>query len=66
MTVRELIKTLLDYPMDVNVTIYDRDNQINKNIIYVGASPNDNNAWYDENEIPDKASYIEILISNNN
>ena len=66
MTVKELIKVLLDYPMDVNVTIYDRDTKLNKELLYIGASPNDAGAWYDDNEMPHKASYVECLIGNNN
>lgn len=61
MTVKELITILLDYPMNVNVTIYDRDTKEQKDLIYAGASPNDKGAWYDDNEMPDKASYVEIL-----
>ena len=62
---KDLIKILLDYPMDVNITIYDRDTKSNKELIYVGASPNDKEAWYDDNEMPHKASYVEFLIGNN-
>jgi hypothetical protein len=61
MTVKELITILLDYPMNVNVTIYDRDTREQKDLIYAGASPNDKEAWYDDNEMPDKVSYVEIL-----
>ena len=64
MTVKELIKTLLNYPMDVNVTIYDRNTKSNRELIYVGTSPNDKDAWYDDDEIPQKASYVEFLIGN--
>ena len=61
MTVKELITILLEYPLNVNVTIYDHDTKEQKDLIYVGASPKDEGAWYDDNEMPDKASYVEIL-----
>lgn len=62
MTVKELITILLEYPMNVNISIYDRDTREQKDLIYTGASPNDKGAWYDDNEMPDKVSYVEILI----
>ena len=62
MTNKDLIKILLDYPMDVDITIYDRNTKSNKELIYVGSSPNDKEAWHNDNEIPNKASYVEFLI----
>ena len=61
MTVKELITTLLDYPLDKEIKIYDRDTKEEKDLIYAGASPKDEEAWYDDNEMPDKVSYVEIL-----
>lgn len=66
MKVRDLIKTLLDYPMDIDITVYDRESKSNRELLYIGSSPNDINAWYDDNEMPHKASYVEILIGDNN
>jgi len=65
MKVRDLIKSLLEYPMDIDVTVYDRDSKEKKDIIYAGASPVDYNAWYDDEELPDKVSFVEILVSKN-
>ena len=61
MTVKELITILLEYPMNVNVTIYDRDTKEEKDLIYAGASPKDKKAWYNDNELPYNVSYVEIL-----
>ena len=66
MKVKELIKTLLEYPMDVDINIYDRDLKRNRVLFYAGASPNDQEAWYDDNEMPHKASYVELLIGDDN
>ena len=62
MTVQELIDILEKYPKDVKVSIYDRAMKKNRKMLYCGASPNDENAWYDDEEIPSNASYVEILI----
>ena len=62
MTVQELIDILEKYPKDVKVSIYDRIVKKNREMLYCGASPNDNDAWYDDEEIPSKANYVEILI----
>jgi len=61
MTVKELITTLLDYPLNKEIKIYDRDTKEEKDLIYAGASPKDEGAWYDDNEMPNKVSYVEIL-----
>lgn len=60
-TVKQAITLLLEYPMDKELTVYDRDTKTSKPIIYIGASPNDTAAWYDEMEMPHKVSYVEIL-----
>ena len=62
MTVKELITILLEYPLNVNVTIYDRDTKEQKDLIYAGASPKDVEAWYDDNEMPHKVNWVEVLI----
>jgi len=61
-TVKDIIKQLLEYPLNVEVTIYDRNTKSNREITYIGASPNDSDAWYDDNEMPHKANWVEILI----
>lgn len=61
-TVKDAIKMLLEYPMDKELTVYDRETKTNKPIMYIGASPNDQGAWYDDNEMPHLVSWVEILI----
>ena len=61
-TVKDIIKHLLEYPLDVEVNIYDRNTKSNREIIYIGASPKDKEAWYNDDEMPHKANWVEILI----
>ena len=60
--VKDIIKQLLEYPLDVELKIYDRNTKSNREITYIGASPKDSDAWYDDDEMPHKANWVEILI----
>jgi hypothetical protein len=62
MTVKDLIISLLEYPLDKEIKVYDRDTKEEKELIYAGASPKDVEAWYDDNEMPHKVNWVEVLI----
>ena len=62
MTAKDLIISLLEYPLDKEIKVYDRDTKEEKELIYAGASPNDSEAWYDDNEMPHKVNWVEVLI----
>lgn len=62
MIVKDLIISLLEYPLDKEIKVYDRDTKEEKELIYAGASPKDSEAWYDDNEMPHKVNWVEVLI----